>query len=279
MYNKLIRKFSGKPFTNGKYEIEVKGKEYLNPYTGRPSYRVPGKEENENVYVEISQVFEVNNDDTLTEMEQSYIDRPIEEEQLSFKQFSKVWLARRARKDKRRAFSFYNQRIMNGPNDEKIKEGDKVKVRFQLNDKIEEVGGIVRKIYEQKDGSRKYDVSSGSINFKGIVDRTTFKPMKQITYTDWLGEERIAWDYGSYGGVTKRTTEDLSHIEIPDTLKKIATHRLLTTYNLARRGNLMDFVYINGKQYDPLVVKAELNNREDIPNKNIRKEKIKRQNK
>lgn len=71
--------------------------------------------------------------------------------------------------------------------------------------------------------------------------------------------------------IKKRETEDLSHIKISKKIKKILTKRLLTIYKLNWFN--LDKVWLNdsNKKVPLIEIKAELQNRENIPNKNIKK--------
>jgi len=177
----------------------------------------------------------------LTETQKLYVERPIEEEHLTFEEFEKVLSLRNAYKPKKSMIHTATKRGW--------EVGDKVWV-YVKRTVGERVGGIVEKVH--KDGT--VDVTSAIKHFKNVKN------------------------------VSRRNVEDLSHIEVPEELKRVSTSRLLNAFkasgvyrwwynhNDEEYENNSGFeshtnVFINGKKYDSDVVKAELNTREHIYSK------------
>jgi len=184
----------------------------------------------------------------LTEEEQAYIDRPIEEEFLSFENFVEVYRLRRA--NERDAYWKGKQlKLKETKEAERFKVGDKVwvltyrksenKMKFGTH---EQVGGIVHTVH--KNGT--YDVTSAITFFKGVH-------------------------------CSKRTVKDLSSIEVPEEIKKMSTNRLLKIFKKSFVHRWIDEyddfytghveIIIGQHSYKPEVIQAELNTREHIYSK------------
>jgi len=191
--------------------------------------------------------------DLMNDLINSYENRTVEEKHLSFSQFVKL-LELRIEKDKSNEAKREAMKQIADYNEhhEPINVGDPVWIRTKINGKIEELTGYLTKLH--KNGT--VDVKSGTLNFKEIDVKT------------WKSGFRIR----------KRHIDDLSHIEIPEELKSINTKNLLRAFKAQAHTHYgsSDYykrgIWINQKMYDTLCVKAELNTREDIPNKNVLKQ-------
>jgi hypothetical protein len=188
----------------------------------------------------------------LTEIENQYINRPLEEEHLSFEEFEILSNLRKKLKP-------IELRLYMPSAPKVFKVGDKVWVwvsrnhnkpkkvsswlggysismEYSYNSKV---GGIVEKVH--KDGT--YDVTSAISHF------TNVNPSR----------------------IGMRNVSDLSNVIIPEELKNISTDRLLKAYKSSRIHNYFSNsttnTFINGSYYSPEEVKAELGKREHIYSK------------
>lgn len=163
------------------------------------------------------------------ELEELYVNRPLEEEDFTFEQWFKIRELRikseLASKCKKDTITLYR---------DVVEIGDPV--YFRIGDKKNKnLQGYVINIRNKKNIWKKsVDISSALGTFNNIS-------MSDVWY---------------------RKIKDMTEVEIPVELTKISTDRLLKCYKSVLRTN--SWVFINGKDYYPHVIKAELSKREHI---------------
>ncbi|MCK9575718.1 MAG: hypothetical protein WC979_02295 [Candidatus Pacearchaeota archaeon] len=175
----------------------------------------------------------------LSKLVKQYEGRDISEKHLTFDQYFKVLELRKANDPVLQRSALKSS---NGP--VKYEINDPVWYRTKLNNRVEDLTGWISK--KRKDGT--YEVTT----HVGLV----------------FDKVSVGW----MSGIRKRIVKDLSHIEVPAEIKAMDTKKLLKEFKSCptchyHRG----YVWIGNKQYDPEVIKAELNTRENIPNKNTKK--------
>lgn len=183
-----------------------------------------------------------------------YINRPIEEEHLSFEDYKKLCALREAAKPKQKHIS----------SDKKFNVGDNVWVWVLRSHKNPKKVGSWLGGYSYSMEYSYYD------KFGGVVDKVnddgTYNVSSSLGYYRNISKHRVG----------TRNVQDLSHINIPEVLKKITTNRLLNAYKKSCKtveinGSYMyksTGVMIRGTKYSGDVIKAELANREHIYSKN-----------
>jgi len=189
---------------------------------------------------------DMEENELMQELTNTYENRPVEEKHLNFEQFLKL-LRLRIEKEE----SIINKQaaleMIKSRQERNLQVGDPVWIDTEVNNKRERIGGYLTKI--NKDGSM--NIKSGTLKFENI---------KNSCFS------------GTY--VMKRTVEDFSKYEkeISESLKKVPTGRLVSAYKSAHPVRYGDYIHIGGKNYKVEHVKAEMNLREDVPTKNIAKQ-------
>lgn len=127
------------------------------------------------------------------------------------------------------------------------------------------------KLYDPVTVSRKFNGSSQTLH--GAITKIYNDGDFEVTTPDYTFKK-----IGRYN-VCARRVKDLSNVKIPEHLKEVPTRKLLNEYRSHQKWNGYRYDWstiINGKTATRDEIKAELNFRENIPNKTVTKFKNKK---